>query len=537
MRGGIMLNKTDEIDKFWDLSKLVPKKAPIRPFSAEIKTALHTVGVQEQTDSRDVQSNRLTFKNLGQPTEKLPDTVYEPMSGGLIKRVTIKRTLDRFDFYGNFRKAALLYFHFKAQKCEFVPFYSYAPQYSQLTTEQKNYYFYWREELRNGNYIKSDYSYITLYVYEILNLPDLIPPSDGIKLLALVWKNYRAALPRIDTSFSVWVQDYCLVHQLECPIDIIGDFMHEIIELSGFPEFYLSATLGTSPEGMSVLISYLSDYDWRRAKHLASDADGFYKKHLMRSVGRLIYALWADGSFMSEAGEIRRISRSAFPKSLVTHSVKCTLEIEFYSALSSRALRESVTNAVRYAENKLRCAMGIKSRLAVKEMNGYHKHILDKYFEGILAAEAEKRRKEAIPEYEKLYDAPRVDMSVSGADEIEHASWQNTERLIAYSVEEYEPVEILPPKEDTIITEIEVNTELYAKNDENGSKLSESEREFLASVMNGTASQSAECDLAAERINELALDTVGDILIEILDGAYALIEDYREDAERLINNG
>ena len=99
-----MLNKNDEMDKFWDLSKLVPKKAPIRPFSAEITTALHTVDAQEQTDSRDVQSNRLTFKNLGQPTEKLPDTVYEPTSGGLIKRVTIKRTLDRFDFYDEAKK-------------------------------------------------------------------------------------------------------------------------------------------------------------------------------------------------------------------------------------------------------------------------------------------------------------------------------------------------------------------------------------------------------------------------------------------------
>ncbi len=530
------MNKNDEMDKFWDLSKLVPKKAPVRPFSAEIKTVEHTVEVQEQTDSHDRQSNLLTFKNLGQPIEKIPDTVYEPNCGGLIKRVTIKRTLDRFDFYGNFRKAALLYFNFKAQRCEFAPFYSYAPQYSQLTPEQKNYYFYWREKIRNGIYIKSDYSYITLYAYEILNLPDLIPPTEGIKLLALVWKNYHRELPRINTSFAVWVQDYCLVHQLPCPIDIIGDFMHEIIELSGFPEFYLSATLGTSPDGMSVLISYLSDYDWRRAKHLASDTDGFYKKHLTRSVGRLIYALWADGSFMSASGEVRRINRSAFPKSLVTHSVKCTLEIEYYSALSSAPLRQTVTNAVRYAENKLRCAMGIKSRLSVKEMDGYHKHILDKYFEGILAVEAEKRRKEAVPEYEKLYDAPAVDISVSGADEIERASWKNTERLIADTLEDYGEPEILPLHSDESPMENPTDTQIEAKASESALRLSDREREFLVSVMNGTGVQSHECDLMAERINELALDTLGDVLIEILDGDYSFIEDYREDAERLINN-
>lgn len=527
------MSKSDEMDKFWDLSRLVPKKAPIRPFSAEIKTVEHTVGAPDVAN--DGSKNRLTFAGFDRPTDKLPDSSYEPKAKGLIKRVTIKRTLDRFDFYGNFRKAALLYFDFKMPKCQFTSFYSYSPQYSQLTVEQKNYYFYWRDELRRGNYIKSDYSYITLYAYEILNLPDLIPPSEGVKLLSLVWKNYRKELPRIDSSFAVWVQDYCLVHQLECPIDIIGDFMHEIIELSGFPEFYLSATLGSSAEGMSVLISYLSDYDWRKAKHVASDTDGFYKKHLTRSVGKLIYSLWADGSFMSDSSDVRVVNRSAFPKSLVTHSVKCNLEIEFFAALSSKTLRDSVTNAVRYAENKLRCAMGIKSRLSVKEMDGYHKYILDKYFESILAEETKKRREESIPEYERLYEAPKVAISVEGADEIERASWKNTERLI---VEEDEPTvtvdDISPVIEMPEIIPVKAEYESFKQNADGA--LSAPDLEFLASVMNGSVAQSAEGDLAAERINELAMELIGDVFIELADDTYSFIEDYRTDAERLIQN-
>lgn len=526
------MNKNDEMDKFWDLSRLVPKKKQARPFSAQITTVEHTVNAERISDENS-DKNKLTFTSFKESSEKQPDVSYAPPSG-LIKRVTIKRTLDRFDFYGNFRKAALVYFDFKTKKCDFSQFYSYAPQYSQLTLPQKNYYFYWRDELRRGNYIKSDYSYVTLYAYEILNLPDLIPPKEGVRLLALVWKNYRKELPRIDSSFAVWVQDYCLVHQLECPTDIIGDFMHEIIELSGFPEFYLSAALGMSGEGTSVLINYLSDYDWRRAKHVAHDTDGTYKKHLTRAVGRLIYALWADGSFMSNATDVRRITRTAFPKSLVTHSVKSTLEIEFFSALSSSLLRESITNAVRYSENKLRGAMGIKSRLSVKEIDGYHKHILDKYFDGVLAAEAEKRRKESLPEYEKLYDAPSVAISVSGADEIERASWQNTARLIVEDAQEVDTVEILPVYEQVDTARHSASPEEASSTESAG--LSDYEREFLALVMNGAAVQSAKNDLAAERINEFALDEIGDVLIDILGDAYALIEDYREDAERLINN-
>ena len=179
--------------------------------------------------------------------------------------------------------------------------------------------------------------------------------------------------------------------------------------------------------------------------------------------------------------------------------------------------------------------MGIKSRLSVKEMDGYHKYILDKYFESILAEETKKRREESIPEYERLYEAPKVAISVEGADEIERASWKNTERLI---VEEDEPtvtVDVISPViEMPEIIPVVAESESFEQNADGA--LSAPELEFLASVMNGSVAQSAEGDLAAERINELAMELIGDVFIELADDTYSFIEDYRTDAERLIQN-
>ena len=224
-----------------------------------------------------------------------------------------------------------------------------------------------------------------------------------------------------------------------------------------------------------------------------------------------------------------RVYRTAFPKSLVTHSVKCTLEIEYYPIVTSSAIRSAITNAVRYTENKLRCAMGVKSRLAVKEIDSYHKYVIDKYFDGVFEKENAKRKIESIPEYEKLYDAPRVDMSVAGADEIEKASWLTTERLI---VEEDVDLEAVTPPEikPALVTAPEPITE---EKNENGGVFSSKESDFLRCVMSGDAAWSAENDIIAERINELSLDVIGDVIIEILGDGYSFVEDYREDAERL----
>ncbi len=519
----------NEKDDFWDLSKLVPKKKKIPPFAAQTKVA--DFSADGDLKNNDGNSERkLTFEGRGAQAEKIPDTEYFPNDSGLIKRVTIKRSLDRFDFYGNFRKAAMVYFDFKMQKCDFVSFFSYMPQYSQLKPEQKNYYFYWREELRQGRYIKSDYSYISLYVYEILNLPDLIPPAEGIKLLCSVWREYRAALPRLDLSFASWVQDYCLVHKLPCPTELIEDFIYEIIELSGFREFYISAIITSAPDKMSLLASYLSDYDWRRGKYAQEEDGGFYANHMNKALGRLMSAVWLSREDEYSIAEAAVLTKYAFPKSLCTHSVKCTLEVEYYPISALKNLREAITWAVKYAENKLRAILGIKSRLGIKNIDPYHKHIIDRYFDAICMAEAQRRRVAELPEYEKQYDAPSEGISTADADEIERLSWQNTRLLVS---------------EEELAEDISAPENIHEPNREEATPAAPAEEALFglssldigfikALLSSGEAPETLENSAFAERINEAFSEGFGDIIIENTNGKYTLIEDYKEDTERLL---
>ena len=145
------MGKYDDLDAFWDLGRLMPKKKKLTPFNTSTTPKEHIIegNAPEKSDERKITLIESDVLNV-----KTDERSYEPKQRGLIKKVTIIRSIDRYDFYGNFRKAALVYYEYKTEKCDFAPYYSYLPQYSQLTMPQKQYYFYWRDMVRRGKYKK-----------------------------------------------------------------------------------------------------------------------------------------------------------------------------------------------------------------------------------------------------------------------------------------------------------------------------------------------------------------------------------------------
>lgn len=575
-------------DDFWDIDKLVPKKrGSLHPYASSDPT--RDVEIPASTpdeNGKDTEKSRIedtttarpeSERRLGNTTPRsssVEEFTYAPEGDGLIKSVTVRHMIDKYDFYDNFRKSALIYYDYRpTARAEFAQFYSYMPQYSQLNSAQKAYYFFWRGEMQRGRFIKTDYSYVYLYVYEILNLPDKIPPQEGIKLLCRVWREYRRALPRLDLYFAIWVQDYCLVHQLKCPMEEIEDFIFDVISSSTFKEFYISDIGRYGGTGTSALLAYLSDYDWRRGKYAAGDpeADAEKKKkqavdyriHMEGAMSLLFRDLWDNCIATAKGGKTQTVKRDAFPNSLCTHMVKRKLEVEFYPIASATGLRTGVTAAVRYTENKIRALMGIRSRLAIKDLPNDYRRIIDYYFDAIEKREKKKRERESAPEYMRLYDAPSVGMSSRGADEIERASWDTTARLVVdtentdstdtHSATD-DSAEFGTPKTDffaksadkaaTESTSDEGKTafddnataEATAKSADNGINteaygLGKEEIAYISHLCLGTVFTitATPVDTLAERINEAFADGFGDVIIEPSEDGYALIEDYRED--------
>ncbi len=522
---------SDIKDDYWDIEKLLPrKKKSLASFSSKEKTVEFTVNGEE---SRASAQNKITLFDSKSETQ----TETYNIENGFIKRVTITRFPDKYDFYGNFRKAALLYYDFKTSKSDFVPFYSYMPQYSQLNSQQKSFYFYWRDSVRKKNYIKTDYSYFYLYVYEILNLPDKIPPNRGIDMLIDLWRAYRRELPNVDAYMALLIQDYCIVYRLESPTGKIFDFIQDVIYNVEFKEFYLSDARNMGDVGIGVMLAHLSDYDWRRGRYAGGENKEVYSKHLLGAMGVLINKLWDNGDIINTEMSTARLTKTAFRNSLCTHSVKCRLDIDYVPLVAADGLRHAVTEAVKYTENKLRALVGAKSRLAVKNLPEEYKNIIDSYFDVIFEKVNRERRRAAVPEYEKLYDKESTELSFDGADEIERISWTTTARLVSECEEQTEELNAFE----------EVNSEkneVFGMSETNGARdtygLSLREIEFIKAVLDSDSERieriadelNALADTVAEKINEAFSDGFGDVIIEGSAPALEIISDYKEDIEK-----
>ena len=185
-------------------------------------------------------------------------------------------------------------------------------------------------------------------------------------------------------------------------------------------------------------------------------------------------------------------------------------------------MREVFTSSVRYTENKLRALIGVKSRLAVRDLDEKYKRIIDGYFSEIVSNAAKKRVYEVLAEYEKFYEAPAETFSSKGADEIEKASWDTTIRLVSEE-EKNELLQEQLEQNEVCADKINVDNEEACCDERYG--LSDMDVEKIGIAL----SEGFYDDSAAERINEAFYENFGDVILEFNGNVYVVIEDYREE--------
>jgi hypothetical protein len=106
-----------------------------------------------------------------------------------------------------FFKEAQRFHDHEGNSAEPVPFMQYWPTYSALNPAQKRWYFYWRSEVRRGNYLPTDLSYIFLHVYETLNLVEDHDPDLAAQRIWSLWQKYRPQHPNLDNYLPDWGGD------------------------------------------------------------------------------------------------------------------------------------------------------------------------------------------------------------------------------------------------------------------------------------------------------------------------------------------
>ena len=515
---------TDERDRFWDLSDLIPRKKtpPIAPFSHAVSFSdVQTENGEAPDTVEPIGAGTLTFPDL--PEQRQESVSYVPERNRLINRVTVTRFLGGYRFYEEFRRDALTNAALPGVPCDYVPFYSSMPQYSHLDPQQRAYYLYFRETVKQKRAVRCDESYLRLMIYEIINLPDVIPPEEGVLRLITLWRLYRERFPGLNMQFAAWIADYCLVHRLTCPVAELRPIMDTVMNATDFREFYLGEAAEESDGGLGALLSALSDYSFASGKYATGENAALFETHIPLSLLPVVKRLLSEEKATRD-GAIKR-TRRAFLGAL------CSYEVKYRSFSGSTSLRRQTTAAVKYAENRLRAMLSIRSRLAVSGLDEKTKDEIDAYFDRLAVSMKREKEYRERPEYEARYDAADRTISFSGADEIERASWETAQRL-APEEEMREPVpEPVAPTEERVSEPADGGEEIG---------FSDAQLAFLRGLLAGDAKA---CTLAArtaglsfdgmvEELNELASERFGDVVIESTADGYAVIEDYTEEVAK-----
>ena len=468
---------------------------------------------------------------------------YRPRTG-MIRQVEIFHWPSSYGFYAQFRRDAARYYDVKGRPCPRASFFSYIPQYSQMTAAQMNYYLYFRQCIREGHYPETvDFSYVLLYIYEILNLPDAIPPKEGMRALCDVWLAYRTMHPKLDKYMAEWICDYGLTYGLPCPIQRLASIKDVCLENCSLREYYIAES-----DLAVVLAEYGSYHTYKKTKYAKGEFASVFETHVPLALAYTIDAAARDGlnSFYFEDMRLYRAERDVFSGALCAHSVKRRVVVSYLSLGRSHEMRQTVTAVVKYIENGIRAHLHIRSMLSVGPLAPELKAYVDEYLRatfGVSEVSTRQKRTPVREEYEKLYDVPVSELSPERARQIEQDSWASTDILVsAFSDDDAETtnvenLETPPPEAKMTASSVEASTSLSEESVYGAfvASLRPIERQVLFACLDGN-DPSALCrsaglltDSVIAAINEAAVEQTGDVVLEADGSTYSVIEDYQEE--------
>ena len=560
---------TDEGSPARPIGEVIPKRDS-RPshFPTVVKT-IH--GSRVVTDSYRNRASRISRDRLASSAPREAVSVIETTHtdcGPLIRRIDVK-TRDGDEFYGKFATNAHRSHADRAicgvtPETERVPYFSYVPQYSHMNLAQITFYKAVRESILRGEYPECDLSYVLLYVYEIINLPDVIPPDEGVRLLSKIWLGYRKMHPRLDSYLCEWLPDYCMIRGLPLP-ECVCPLLPEIVPKAQFKEFYFSVSTDAPTSTAShvstaelsfilakTLIELSSDYDYRSAKYYRENKTA-YDTLIPAALSHVMHGARIAERGIFSADRIYKITRDSYAGAVAFSGIKRWLDIEFTSFTRRADTRDFVTALVKYAENKLRVVLGIKAKLSPGEIDPADTAIIDRFFDPIIPAAAKLRAEDRYmpADYMKNYESEDSGFDFMTASYIERTSWSNTALLtgedeLIKDTELTEEIDIPGQlSSEGYFEEIDLSTADAEENDETYAPAPATEEEPAAEdiirlgVKSALGATFAEFCRArgihqgelADRINNVFIDVLGDVILEDHGAGFELLEDYREDTE------
>jgi len=98
--------------------------------------------------------------------------------------------------------------NFKVESAAPVPFAEAYPTFASFTRPGQAYwYFYWRGKVLEGEYPETDYGYIRLLIFELMNYGLIPDPNRSVAHLIRLYEAYRDRYPELNLEVPEWIGD------------------------------------------------------------------------------------------------------------------------------------------------------------------------------------------------------------------------------------------------------------------------------------------------------------------------------------------
>ena len=143
-----------------------------------------------------------------------------------------------------------------------------------------------------------------------------------------------------------WLCDFCPIHRLGIPADILSPALDDIVEISRMKEFYLSAAVGgkgtDAPDlaGARILLQHCCQYDYRKSKFAGGENAALFDRIIPGAVAAVLpLLLGQDGKPPLITMQDSTVTRDAYTGALCAYRNKRRLVVSYTSFSRSHELR------------------------------------------------------------------------------------------------------------------------------------------------------------------------------------------------------
>ncbi len=424
-------------------------------------------------------------------------------------------------------------------------YYHRRPTFSTLDKRQLAWYLYWRSQVRQGQYPDTYLDYITLYATELINGFGIPSVMAGYRQLEALWLNYRQRFEPLDNWLPEWLCDYLLANG--CPLDPLTP-LQQALEL-GLPSRYLNILLDKYQERgweatpftllEQLLGLALSDSTVYQPEDLAEIAATVLRVLAtlddiwQRQDGCKLLARWRPH-------QAQIMKRKPFINALFARPTRLICFARYYPYSEQPGFIRLLLGIVKHTENLLRAQRGYRGRVRGLELPLELQSLIEKIFNS------------SRPRIQVRIDLAEVARLKRASDEVRDLLLAEAGNTEAGEIEQRDqaPVAELVPQQQPLLAGQLLATSTSPTATDSGepwrqlvAQLGPPELAALQILLNSGSwnelvrycqAQDLLPELLVDNVNAVALDIIGDLLIDTTSDEPCLVAEYMPELEAML---